>query len=116
MAQEITIQTKEEPITFLKKTHELQAMLKALDKGSKDAVELLVRTMNDEKQDLKIRLDCAKTVISSNASVAAQVSADSMSRLIAEIKVKPGGASKTLTLEDGKPKTPLLDFSTIREI
>lgn len=111
--QEITLQTKEIP-TFVKKKHELDKLLKSIEKVSPEAVKLLTDTMNNEKIELKVRIDCAKTIIELNKSLAQQISADEMARLIAEVKLG-SGTSKTLTLED-KPKAPALNFEDIREV
>lgn len=109
------IKTLEDIPTFLKKKHELEDVHKQIHKGSKEAVSLITAVMNDILMPLEIRLKCAKDLLQFDMSMADQISKDNMNRLIAEIKVNPNSPAKNLSLDDG-PKTPVLDFSTIREI
>lgn len=113
---QIVLKTKEEELpSFIKKKHELDAVIKKLEAGSKEAAELLINIANDEKADLKLRKDCAVEILTTLAKMTEQRSKDQMNRMIAEIKIRPGGASKTLKLEEDK-QYPVLDFNTVREI
>jgi hypothetical protein len=106
----------EEVPTFIKRKHELEDVHKQIHKGSKEAVALLVSAMNNLQLTIDVRLRCAKDLIQFDMSMADQISKDTMNRLIAEIKVNPNGPARNLSIEDDEPQTPVLDFSTIREI
>ena len=102
--------------SFIKKKHELEDVHKQIHKGSKEAVILLTSAMNNELLPIEMRLKCAKDLIQFDMSMADQISKDNMNRLIAEIKVNPNGPARSLSVADDGPQTPVLDFSTIREI
>lgn len=107
----------EQPL-FVKKKHELAGLLKALENGSVDAVELIVETMNSKSDDisLKTKLECAKSLLDMQIKVSAEISKDSLTRQIAEIKAK--GLSLPLGPEEvGKKRLPpTTDFGTIQVV
>ena len=109
------LKTVEQPL-FVKKKHELASLLKEIEKGSSEAVDLLVCTMNSDgdKVDLKTKLECAKILLDLQIKVSSEISKDQLTRQIAEIKVK--GLSTPLELEPGQKKRlpPTTDFSTIQ--
>lgn len=113
----IKVRTKEaEPTTFLKKKHELDRVIKGLESGAEDAVKLLVDIVKDETLDVKFRATYAEKLLTHLASMVDQKNKDQINRMIAEIKVKPGGATKQLELdEEDDNSPPILDFSTVRE-
>ena len=106
----------EQPV-FVKKKHELAGLLKALERGSEDAVDLIVETMNstDEKVSLKTKLDLAKALVDMQIRVADTISKDQLTRQIAEIKAN--GLKTPLALEPGQKRlAPMTDFNTIQEV
>lgn len=116
---EVQTEGKDAIVTFLKGKHELAKLLKELAKHSDAAVKYLVDTLQDKDADVKVKVDCAKTLIQLQAQVAKQISEDEMARLIAQVKL--GGKGKSLTLTPGeggeeKPTTPRLDFDSVREV
>lgn len=118
---EITVITKEELPSFIKKKHELQKVLDSISKGSSAAVKLLLDTITDEKVDIKLRVQCAKDLLTFHTSIADQISKDQMNRLIAEIKIANKGVTPSLTVggkddDEDDSTTPVLDFTTIREV
>lgn len=108
------IKVKERPVTFIKKKHDLKELLKLVGKETEAAVRVLADAMNDEKEDKKVRRECAKTLIDLKISVAEAVDRSEMQRMIAEIKINPN-AAKSLEAEDDF-KRPVLDFNTIRVV
>lgn len=105
--------------TFVKKKHELSKLQKMIEKGSERAVNLLIETIENEKTDLKIKIDCAKIIIDAQIKISAEVSKDSLTRQIADLKYKQMGTlhfPKGDSEEDQKPKPPKLDFMTVQVI
>lgn len=102
---------------FVKKTHELASLLKLLDSGSEDAVELLVETMNAKDGEnavpLKLRVQCAEKIIDLKIKVAETISKDQLTRQIAEIKVNGLPPPEGTTV---RPKGPVIDFDTIKKV
>lgn len=102
---------------FVKKTHELASLFKLLDSGSKDAVELIVETMNakdgEDAVPLKFRLQCAEKIIDLKIKVAETISKDQLTRQIAEIKVNGIPPPEGSTV---KPKGPVIDFDNIQKV
>lgn len=111
------ITTVEKPL-FIKKTHELTPLLKRIQSGSTQAVDLLIETMNREEKDvgIKIKVACAQALIDMEVKISDQISKDQLTRQIAEIKAK--GFSQPLEQLPGEPKRlpPKTDFSTIQEV
>jgi hypothetical protein len=112
------VKAVEQPL-FVKKTHELSGLLKAVERGSKDAVDLIVDTMNETdetKVSLKVRLDLAKFLVDAQVKISDTISKDQLVRQVAEIKAK--GLSTPLELQPGEKKRlpPTTDFNTIQEV
>lgn len=109
----------EQPI-FVKKKHELANLLKAVERGSVDAVDLIVTTMNapeSEAVSLKTKLDLAKYLLDTQIKLSDVISKDQLVRQVAEIKAK--GLSTPLAPELGGEKKrlpPTTDFGTIQEV
>lgn len=108
-----------EKATFVKRKHELADVLKAVQRGSTDAVELIINTMNEtdeEKVTLKTRLQLAQDLLELQVKLAQVISEDQLKRQIAEIKVN--GASTPLEALPGERKRlpPTTDFTTIQEV
>lgn len=100
---------------FVKKRHELATLLKQLEFGSQDAVELLIATVGNVEAGLKMQVECAKVLIDMQVKVSAEISRDQLVRQIAEIKAK--GLSTPLELEGGgKRLPPKLDLTTIQKV
>ncbi len=100
---------------FIKKTHELSSLLKNIEAGSRDAVDVLVNTMNsdDKEVPLKLKVECADKLLHLQVKIADTISKDQLTRQIASIKVK--GMSASLGSED-RPLAPILDMTTIQQI
>jgi len=108
------IAVKEQPL-FFKKKHELAKLLKEIEKGSEESVHLLLTTMRDEKIELKTRILIAESIITMQAKIADQISRDTLSRQIAEIKVN--GLSKPLAIDESQRRDiPMIDLNNIREV
>lgn len=101
--------------SFLLDGIDLKDLQSRLKRCSKQAVDLLVKTLEDDKIDLKTRLDCAKVLLNFQVTVAKEISADQMGRLIAEIKVVQNGNAGTIGTDE-KPKPPRLDFDTVQTV
>jgi hypothetical protein len=104
---------------FIKKKHELDKVLKAIEKGSVDAVELLVNTMNSEVEDesqkgfipLTRRLECAQALLNLQVKVADVISRDQFARQIAEVKVK--GLPNNLEISEKRAR---INFTEIQDV
>ena len=109
------IKTVATPV-FVKRVHELASLLKLVEKGSKDAVDLLVDTMNAKDEDVgrKMRVQCAEALVTLQIKIADTISKDQLTRQIAEIKIK--GLTHGGETEEGKAKAPRVDFMTIQEV
>lgn len=113
-----SIAAVEQPL-FIKKKHELADLLKQVERGSKDAVELIVTTMNetDEKiVPLKTRLECAKALLEMQIKISAEISRDQLTRQVAEIRKH--GMATPLGLEAGAPKriAPSMNFDMVQKV
>lgn len=106
---------KEGPI-FAKKKHELDDLLKQLNKVTPEAVELLVSTMNNEKVPMKERVKCADKLLGYKITVSEAINKDELNRTIAEIKVN--GLRRPLVPDGsaGRPSAPRLDMNNIQEV
>ncbi len=104
---------------FIKKKHELAGLLKSVESGSEDAVELLIRTMNASEEDgvpLKTKLECAQALLDLRIKLTAEINKDQLTRQIAEIKAK--GLSTPLELQPGEKRRlpPTTDFDRIQVV
>jgi len=106
------IATVEQPL-FIKKRHELAALLKRVQNGSAKAVDLLIYTMENENTEPKLRVACAQSLIEYEVKITDQINKDQLTRQIAEIKAK--GIVTPLTAEE-KALPPKTDFTTIQEV
>lgn len=111
------IATVEKPL-FVKKTHELTPLLKRIQAGSAQAVDLLIETMNrtDKEVGIKLRVACAEALIDMEVKIGDQISKDQLTRQIAEIKAK--GFIQPLDQVPGEPRRlpPKTDYSTIQSV
>jgi hypothetical protein len=102
---------------FIKKVHELAGLLKRIEAGSEDAVDIIVDTMNTDDKEVskEVKAKIAVKLIELQIKIADTISKDQLTRQIAEIKVK--GLSTPLGLEGEKKKLPpMLDFSNIEQV
>ena len=109
---------EEQPVTFVKSSHELTKVLKTLTKASEQAAEFLLNTMNDDRVDMKVRADCAKNLLGLLVAVSKEHSADNLQRLIAQHRMQ-NPQTKLLVDDSGraeKPKPPVVDFTQIRTV
>lgn len=107
----VVVELKQEVPSFLHGGIDLKRLLKDVAKQSKPAVEALVKLL--ESKDEKVRLTAAKTLLELQVTVAKEINADEVNRLIAEMKLQ--GASKALVPVEEEDR-PLVDFTTIREV
>lgn len=112
-----TVEVAEKPV-FVKKRHELADLLKRVQAGSVQAVDLIVETMNAKAEDgvtLKTKLECARLLLDIEIKVSAEISRDQLTRQIAEIKATglPPPSGTTV----GRPRqAPSLDFSNVQNV
>ena len=106
----MTISYVEEKPSFVKKSHELDKLLKKLSKESDGAVDFLREMMEDKTIDTKYRIDCASKIIAFQMETAKDINTENIQRLVAEIKMK--GPTQLVP----QNKTPLVDFNTIRVV
>lgn len=99
---------------FVKKRHELDDLLKHLDKVTLEAVDFLVETMHDVNQERKVRVACADKLIDYKINISEAISKDELTRQIAEIKAT--GLKTPLVEEGTKPSAPRLDMHTIQSV
>lgn len=93
---------------------DLKSLLLALKRTSKAAVDVLVKIMEDDKIDPKVKVSAAKALLDSQVEIASKISADSIQRLIAEIKLNRGvHHSQQLVEDDSKP---VVNFTEIRAV
>jgi GTPase Era involved in 16S rRNA processing len=113
MSSEVVVADK--PV-FVKKKHELADLLKRVQAGSAQAVDLIVETMNaEEGVSLKTKLECAKLLLDIEIKVSAEISRDQLTRQIAEIKatgVVPMGGSTV----GNTRQAPKIDFSSVQKV
>lgn len=107
----VVVELKQEPQSFLTQSIDLKRLLKDVSKQSKPAVDALVKLL--ASQDEKIRLSAAKALLDLQVSVAKEINADQMQRLVAELKLS-GGSKRLVEVEEDN--RPLVDFTTIREV
>lgn len=111
------VEAVDKPV-FVKKKHELADLLKRVQAGSVQAVDLIVETMNatDEKVALKTRLECARLLLDIEIKVSAEISRDQLVRQIAEVKANAPAIGNGSTVGQPTRKPPLKDFTNIQEV
>lgn len=99
-----------------KRKHELTGLLKSLDDVTPAAVKILVDTMNaaEDKVGLKMKVDCATTLIELQVKVADMISKDQLTRTVAQIKAQ--GLSTPLEVAPGGRQAPRMDFTTVQNV
>jgi len=100
---------------FVKRKHELDDLMKQLDKITPDAVDLIAETMNNTTTDTKTRLRCAETLIEYKIRVADQIDKSQLTRQIAEVKAL-GINTPLVHDQSGKPAAPRLDMHNIQSV
>lgn len=97
--------------SFLRKQNNpLTALLKLLQKERISAVETLVKGM--ESEDLKMATSCAKQILDLEIELSEAINRDSMTRLIAEVKIGNGMGGSSVP-EDNRP---MINFNEIQEV
>jgi hypothetical protein len=111
----LVVETQPELPSFLDDKIDLKRLAREISKTTSAAVEALMKLL--ESKDERVRLQAATKLVDLQVQVAKEISADQMQRLIAEIKLVRAPQQKLIPVEgDGKPKRPMVDFSTIRQI
>lgn len=100
--------------SFIRRKGELDKLLKKADKLSIEALEYLDAVMKDEKADPKLRVQCAREIISVNIETAKISNNDKLQRLAFEIKLNPE-ASQRLS-GNGQKQMPIVDFNNVLKI
>lgn len=93
-----------------KNSHELQSLLRLLDKEAKTVLEKLLVIIETCKDD-KIVADAALKFLNFHREVAKDINQDKLQRLIANVKY---GGPRQLSTEDDED-TPKIDFTNIQE-
>lgn len=109
-----TVALQVKRVSFLDDSVKLKVLSRELSKSSKDAIDVLVEMLGSP--DMRLRFQAATKLLEFDIDVKKAISSDQIQRVIAEIKLNGAGGSKSLELEDNKPKRPLVDFGTIRQI
>lgn len=114
-AVEVTVLTEaNESFLTDKLRSDLNPLLLALKRASKEAVATLVKVMEDDKADLKTKVAAAKAILEMQVDVASKLNQDSIARLVAEIKLNRGIQNTTQLTED--TSGPIVNFSDIRQV
>lgn len=111
-------------ISFLREAHDLDSLVKQLDKKVKGAVEHLASLVTDVEADDKLRFESAKALLDFRVKVGEIVNKDKLQRLIAEVRLNGPAAPSMKTIgtnaddEAGEDdvSTPIVDFQYIRKI
>jgi hypothetical protein len=98
--------------SFVLDSIDLKQLQSNLKRVSKAAVDVLIKCL--ESEDEKMRMQAAKMLLEFQITVAKEISADQMSRLIAEVKLSRNPQGRIA--EGDKPQAPLVDFDNIREV
>jgi len=101
-------------ISFTQDEIKLKKLLKALDKASIEAVDVLLKCMHSE--DEKIRLTAATKLLDFHIDVTEKINADKIQRMVAELKLVKGGSNGRLVESDEGSKRPIVDFTTVRTL
>lgn len=107
------ITTVEQPLFVKKGRHELLSLLKLVEGGTGEAVQLLIDTMRNANEETKHKIKAAELLLDLEVKIKAEISRDQLTRQIAEIKAK--GLSTPLTLEE-KVAAPKTDFTQIQAV
>lgn len=93
-----------------KQNNPLTALLKLLQAERITAVEVLAKGM--ASQDIKLATSCAKQIIDLEVEISEAINRDSMTRLIAEVKIGNGMGGSSVP-EDNRP---MINFNEIQEV
>lgn len=102
----------ENEISFTQDEIKLKKLLKALDKASVEAVEVLLKCMHS--QDEKIRLTAATKLLDFHIDVTEKINADKIQRMVAEIKLVKSTNGSLVPIDESK--RPVVDFTTVRTL
>lgn len=91
-----------------RQNHPLKKLLASLTKESEDAIEVILKIMNDKEVDDKTRLAAASKLLDLQRQVAQDINQDELQRLIANVKF---GGPKQLEVDDDD--TPDVDFTQV---
>jgi len=67
--------------------NDLIKTLKKIDKSVDKSIEFLEQVMLDGNNELKVRVDCAKTILDKKLQISDSVNKDNLSRLIAQSRL-----------------------------
>lgn len=96
-------------VSFITEKHELTSLSNKVRKLNNAALKVLEEGLNDS--DVKVRLECAKTLLKMDVDISKIINDDAMNRILAELKMN--GEIKNV----GNTNTrPLVDFSSIQQV
>jgi hypothetical protein len=72
----------------LARKNDLVKMLKDVEKAAPDALEVLLRAMQDDKTDAKIRVDIAKTLLDTRIKLSESICRDQLQRTLGEHRMQ----------------------------
>lgn len=115
---QVTVVLTKEP-SFLDDKIDLNTLRLALKRHSAKAVDTMVKILDDTTASIDLKYKVAKDLLGLQVSVASEISKDQMARLIAELKLNPGGRKTLTELTDetgDEDDTPMVDFDNIRQV
>lgn len=113
-AANIQVVMQPEEVNFLTEKLDLDKLLKSVSRHTKVALDALVKLL--ESKDEKIRLTASTKLLELQVSLAKEISADQLQRLIAQARLAGPAKRGVLIDEDEQNKRPLVDFNTIRQV
>jgi len=105
---------------FLKKEADLKPLLKKLSAASAEAVDVILEIMRSTN-DLKLKKECAASLLQFNITVAKDTNADHLMRLVAHSRSNGtltgnGNTKQLINAPDQEQRKPIVDFNCIRSL
>lgn len=96
----------DQQVGFIREEHALLSLGKKVKKLNEKALRVLEDGLSDP--DIKVRMECAKTLLKMDVDISKIINEDSVNRLLLELKQNGNPEPKDIT--------PLVDFGTIQDI
>jgi hypothetical protein len=103
---------KEDNPSFMRKSGELDKLLRLLKKHEQEAIKVL--EVNLKSKDEKISQRAAEFLLDMIRSTAKDINTDEFNRLVAQVKMNGLGQPKTLTIQG--QQQPVIDFDNVIEV
>lgn len=118
MTTNITVRVKETQPTFLKKKHELDAVIKKTSSGCLLATQTLLDALQNDKLSVELRCKISTDLLKINANMIDQRNRENIQRLVLELRHPNGekSAGSGSTAEDDENSIPLIDFENVRDV